>query len=76
MRLGLVISGVRPVAGGPLLLMVVRTRVVVMMGNRGRARMGEERKRGLSAHPVVNDHSAWRSKKGQKNSTTHDALHR
>jgi hypothetical protein len=75
MRLGLVINGVMTMPGNLVLAMVVRGRVIII-GDRGGARMGQQGKGGLSAHPVVDHHMHGGEKKGQKNSTTHDALHR
>ena len=74
MRLGVVIRGVMALPGSLVLVMVVRARVV-LTGDRGGARMGQQGKGRLSAHPVVDHHVHGGAKKGQKNSTTHDALH-
>ncbi len=74
MGLGLVMRGVMSVPGNLLLVMVVRVRVVSTVG-RGRARMGKQRKEGLSAHPVVNHNVHGGEKKRQKNPTAHEAHH-
>ena len=54
------------VPGIVLLVMVVRTRVVITV-DRGCARMGQQRKGGLSAHPVVHHNVHGGEKKSQKN---------
>ena len=74
MGLGLVISRKMAVRGILLLVMVVRDRVVIT-GGRGCARMGKQRKGGLSAHPVVHHNVHGGEKKRQKNPTAHEAHH-
>jgi hypothetical protein len=75
MGLGLVISGVMSVPGIVLLVMMVGARVGITVG-RGGTRMGQQHKRGLSAHPVVYHNVHGGAKKCQKNPTTHNAHHR
>jgi hypothetical protein len=74
MGLGLVIRGVMSVPGIILLVMVVREKVVIT-GDRRYARMGEQRKGGLSAHPVVHHNVHGGEKQCQQNSTAYEAPH-
>lgn len=77
MGLGLVISGVMSGRGSILLLvMMVCDRVMVITVGRGGARMGKQRKRGLSARPVVNRHVQGSEKKRTKNHVTYEAPHK
>jgi hypothetical protein len=75
MGLGLVRRRVMAVPGIVLLVMMVRARVVSTVGRR-RTRMGQQRKGGLSAHPVVHHNVHGGEKKCQKNSTAYEAPHR
>lgn len=76
MSLGLVLRGVMSVPGIVLLLvMVVRERVVIARDRRC-ARMGEQRKAGLFAHPVVHHNVHGGEKKCQNNPTAYEASHR
>jgi hypothetical protein len=75
MGLGLVRRRVMAVPGIVLLVMMMRARVVSTVG-RGRTRMGQQCKGGLSAQPVVHHNVHGGEKKCQKNPTAYEALHR
>ena len=75
MGLGLVMGRVMVMRGLTILLMVMGQRVVVILMERGRARMGEQRKGMLAPSSVVNHHMHGGEKESKDKPTAYEAFH-